>query len=71
MSIGIGSTWGEDSSPSFGETVYVVLDLEAAPKDAVWAVCSTRSKAEAAAAELNSMRVGGAITTISEERIDW
>lgn len=53
------------------QVVYIVLDLEASPKDAVWAVCSTMVKAEQSAVELNSMRVGGALTTIIQERIDW
>jgi len=61
----------EGIKESTNAVVYIVLDLEAPPKDVVWEVCSTRAKAEHAAAELNSMRVGGAITTIVEERIDW
>ena len=50
--------------------VYIVLDCEAPPKDAIWSVNSTMEKAIESEKQLNEMRVGGAVTKIIEERVD-
>jgi hypothetical protein len=52
------------------EKVFIVIDCESSPNDAVWSVNSTLKKAKQSEHELNKSRVGGAITKIIEEKVD-